>query len=119
MDNNVEDLFDKGLNYFNIDLYDEAIEIFTQVLVMNPEHPDALYYRALAWANKRDFDQAIVDFTIDAEKHPLDTDTLIGRGEAWQSKGKLKRALADFKKALSIEPDNPDYQKLVDDLEEK
>jgi tetratricopeptide (TPR) repeat protein len=44
---------------------------------------------------------------------------LIGRGEAWQSKGKVKRALADFKKALSIDPHNPDYQKLVDDLEEK
>jgi predicted negative regulator of RcsB-dependent stress response len=44
---------------------------------------------------------------------------LIGRGEAWQSKGKDKRALADFKKALSMDPDNPDYQKLVDNLEEK
>jgi len=119
MDNKVEDLFDQGLNSFNVDLYDEAIKIFTKVLEMNPGHPDALYFRALAWANKRDFDQAIADFTKAAEKHPHDTDSLIGRGEAWQSKGKLKRALADFKKALSIDSDNPDYQKLVDDLEEK
>lgn len=119
MESKVEDLFDKGLTCFNTDLYDEAIKIFTKVLIMNPDHPDALYYRALAWAIKRDFDRAIVDFTKASEKHPNDSDTLIGRGEAWQGKGKLKRALADFKKALSIDPDNPDYQKLVDDLEEK
>ena len=32
---------------------------------------------------------------------------------------RFNRALSDFKKALGIDPDNPDYQKLVDDLEEK
>ena len=119
MDNDVEDLFDQGLNKFNIDAYDEAIKIFKKVLEMNPDHPDALYYRALAWAIKCNYNQAIADFTKAVEKDPFDTDSLIGRGEAWQSKGKVKRALADFKKALSIDPDNPYYQKLVDDLEEK
>lgn len=48
MDNDVEDLFDQGLNKFNIDAYDEAIKIFKKVLEMNPDHSDALYYRALA-----------------------------------------------------------------------
>jgi tetratricopeptide (TPR) repeat protein len=33
--------------------------------------------------------------------------------------GRFKRALADFKKALGLDPDNPDYRKLVNDLEEK
>jgi tetratricopeptide (TPR) repeat protein len=94
-------------------------ELFDQGLEMNPDHPDALYYIALAWANKGDYSQAIADFTKAVEKDPFDTDSLIGRGQAWQSKGKVKRALADFKKALSIDPDNPDYQVLVDELEEK
>ena len=119
MDNDVEDLFDQGLNKFNIDAYDEAIKIFKKVLEMNPDHPDALYYRALAWAIKGDYNQAIADFTKAVEKDPFDTDSLIGRGKAWQRKGNVKRALADFKKALSIDPDNPYYQKLVDDPEEK
>ena len=119
MDNDIEELFDQGLDRFNIDEYDEAIEIFKKVLEMNPDHPDALYYIALAWANKGDYSQAIADFTKAMEKDPLDTDSLIGRGQAWKSKGKVKRALADFKKALNMDPDNPDYQKLVDDLEEK
>ena len=119
MDNDVEDLFDQGLNKFNIDAYDKAIKIFKKVLEMNPDHPDALYYRVLAWANKGDYNQAIADLTKAVEKDPFDTDSLIGRGETWQRKGKIKRALADFKKALSIDPDNPYYQKLVDDLEEK
>ena len=119
MDYDIEELFDQGINKFNIDAYDEAIEIFKKVLEMNPDHPDALYYRALAWANKGDYNQAISDFTKAVEKDPQDTDSLIGRGEIWQSKGNVKRALADFKKALNMDPDNPDYQKLVDDLEEK
>jgi tetratricopeptide (TPR) repeat protein len=119
MDNDIEELFDQGINRFNIDAYDEAIKIFKKVLQMNPDHPDALYYRALAWANKGDYIQAISDFTKAVEKNPFDTESLIGRGEVWQSKGNVKRALADFKKALDLDPYNPDYQKLVDDLEEK
>jgi tetratricopeptide (TPR) repeat protein len=119
MDKDIEELFDQGLDQFNIDVYDEAIKIFKKVLEMNPDHPDALYYIALAWANKSDYSQAITDFTKALEKDPFDTDSLIGRGQAWQSKGNVKRALADFKKALDIDPDNPDYQVLIDELEEK
>ena len=119
MDNDIEELFDQGINKFNIDAYDEAIKIFKKVLEINPNHPDAWYYTALAWVNKGDYNQAISDFTKALEKDPFDTDSLIGRGELWQSKGKVKRALADFKKALDIDPYNTDYQKLVDDLEEK
>ena len=119
MDNDVEEFFDQGIQKFNTDAYDEAINIFKKVLEMNPSHPDALYYSALAWANKGDYDRAISDFTKALEKDPFDTDSWVGRGEAWQIKGKIKRALADFKRAVSIDPDNPDYQKLVSDLEEK
>ena len=59
MDSDVEDLFDQGLDRFNIDLYDEAIEIFTEVLASHPDHPDAMYYRALARSNKGDVDLAV------------------------------------------------------------
>ena len=97
MDNNVEDLFDKGLDHFNIDLYAEAIEVFTQVLQMDPDHPDALYYRALAWFHKGDFDQSIADFTQAIEKDPYAA-CFIGCGEAWLGKGIIKQALDDFKK---------------------
>jgi len=114
----IEELFDQGLDRFNIDEYDEAIRIFKKVLEMNSDHPDALYYIALARANKGDYNQAIADFTKALEKDPFDTDSLIGRGEAWQSKGKVKRALADFKKALRMESDNPDYRKLVEEIAE-
>jgi tetratricopeptide (TPR) repeat protein len=116
MDKDVDDLFDQGLDHFNVDLYDEAIEVFSDVIKIDPDHPDALYYRALAWLNKGDLGRAIADFTQAIEKDPRDADCFIGRGEAWQSKGNLKRAFADFKAALSIEPDNPDYRRLVDDL---
>ena len=67
---NLEDLFDQGLDRFNLDLYDEAGEVFTEVLELNPDHPDALYYRALAWFHKGDFDRAITDFTRGIEKNP-------------------------------------------------
>jgi tetratricopeptide (TPR) repeat protein len=116
---NIEDLFDKGVDHFNMDLYDTAIAYFTEVLEMNPDHPDALYYRAVARANNKDFDQAVSDFTKALEKNPYDVDSHIGRGQVWESTGRLNRALADFKGALSIDPDSADYQKLVDDLEKE
>jgi Tfp pilus assembly protein PilF len=117
--NDIEGLFDEGIDLFNADEYDEAIKKFTDVLAEDPEHPDAQYYIAISWANKGKLDKAISEFTKAIEKDPNDTDSLIGRGEIWQSKGKLKQALADFKKALAMEPDKPDYKKRVYDLEEK
>jgi len=116
---NIEDLFDKGVDYFNMDLYDRAIASFTEVLELDPDHPDALYYRAIARANNSDFNGAVSDFTKALEKDPYDTDSYIGRGQTWESMGRLKRALADFKKALHLDPDNADYQHLVDVLEKK
>lgn len=117
MRHDIEDIFDTGVNHFNMDLYDEAIAYFTEVLKMDPDHPDAFYYRAVARANNKDFDRAVSDFTKALEMDPCDADIYIGRGQAWESMGRLKRSLADFKKALSIVPGNPDYRKLVDDLE--
>jgi tetratricopeptide (TPR) repeat protein len=118
VDNDIEALFDEGLNSFNTDEYDEAIRKFTDVLTEDPDHPDAQYYIALSWANKGKSGKAISEFTKAIEKDPNDTDAMIGRGEAWQSKGKLKRALADFKKALNMDPDNPEFKKRVFDLED-
>ncbi|MEJ2657062.1 MAG: tetratricopeptide repeat protein [Desulfobacterales bacterium] len=118
VDIDVEALFDEGIDCFNADEYDEAIRKFSKVLTEDPDHPDAQYYIALAWANKGKSGRAISEFTKAIEKNPNDTDALIGRGEAWQSKGKHKKALVDFKKALSMDPDNPDYKKRVFDLEE-
>jgi Tfp pilus assembly protein PilF len=117
--NDIEKLFDEGLDLFNVDEYDEAIKKFTDVLAEDPDHPDAQYYIAVSWANKGEPGKAISEFTKAIERDPNDTDALIGRGEVWQRKGKLKRALADFKKALIMDPDNPDYKKRVFDLEEK
>ena len=37
-------------------------------------------------------------------------DCFIGRGEAWLGKGGVKQALDDLKKALGIDPGNPDYR---------
>lgn len=119
MNDAIEDLFDKGLDHFNVDSYDEAVKIFSEVLKMDPDHPDGWYYRGLAHANKGSFDMAIDDFTKAVEKNPHDIDSYIGRGEAWQSKGKFKRALEDFRKALEIQPDNPDFKNLVNDMEEQ
>jgi tetratricopeptide (TPR) repeat protein len=117
--NDIEKIFDEGLDLFNADEYDEAIKKFSDVLTEDPDHPDAQYYIAVSWANKGEPGKAISEFTKAIEKDPDDTDALVGRGEIWQFKGKLKQALADFKKALIMDPDNPDYKKRVLELEEK
>ena len=122
MDNEIkdlEDLFDEGLNRFNADKYGDAIGIFSKVLDLNPEHSDALYYRAISWMNQKNFDRAIADFTQAVNQDPNDADAWIGRGEVWQRKGDVKHALDDFKKALELDPDNPGYKRLVSSLEEK
>ena len=119
MKNDVEDVFDSGVDFFNQDEYDRAIETFTKVLKMNPDHPDALYYRAMARVNSKDYDGAVQDFTQAIDKDSKDADSYVGRGETWERMGHFNRALADFKQALRLVPDSPDYRKRVGDMEKK
>ena len=74
VNNDIEKLFDKGLDYFNADEYDEAIKKFSDVLTKNPDHPDAQYYVALSWANKGKPGKAISEFTKAIESDPNDAD---------------------------------------------
>ena len=53
MDNDVEELFDQGLNCFNVDAYDEAIKIFKKVIEMNPTHPDGFVLQSACLGKQR------------------------------------------------------------------
>ena len=57
-----KDLFEEGLKYQKLGKFDEAIELYTKSLELNPEFDEAYFHRGVAYANKREYQPAKKDF---------------------------------------------------------
>ncbi len=60
---NFEIYYSRGLAYYKIGQYDEAISDFTEALKLKPKHADIYYSRGLAYNKIGQYDKAISDFT--------------------------------------------------------
>lgn len=54
--------FNNGINYYNKGEYNNAIEEFSQVIIMLPDFAPAYYLRGFAYNDKREYVNAINDF---------------------------------------------------------
>jgi len=86
----------KGLNYANKGMYDEAIAEFNKAIQIDPNHENAYYNRGRTYYLKGNFDQAIADYTKVIQINPNDADTYYNRGHAYHNKNDLKRAITDY-----------------------
>jgi len=56
-----KDALDKGIDYLNNRMYNEAIIEFTRAIAINPSDADAYYSRGLAYSLKQEYDKAQED----------------------------------------------------------
>jgi lipoprotein NlpI len=89
--------------------YDEAIELWTQVVESKARQSDALFAsayasRGICYAYKGDQDRSIKDYSKSIELNPEWKLTYNLRGVAFAEKGEYDRAIADQTKALELTP---------------
>ena len=104
-----EDLFNKGMNKIETADYKGAIEDFTQVLALQPNMPDAYYFRGLARDLLEDNQGALQDYTEAIRLTPAGQDSTYAynnRGTVYAEMQDYQKAIEDYDRAVQSDPNN-------------
>ncbi|GHV32957.1 hypothetical protein AGMMS4952_24330 [Spirochaetia bacterium] len=94
--------FNRGNEYQNKKMYDQAIADYTQVIRLDPNDADAYNSRGKAYFDKTLIDRAIEEFTTALRIDPNLAIGYYNRGVAYFNKGNSDRAIADFSQAIRL-----------------
>lgn len=83
--------------------YDEAIELYRQILDGHPEHAEALWGIGLSLMNIGDFDEALENICQAAEIEPDNQLFLLDAGKHYTMLGMYDEARPFFEKVLAID----------------
>nr|MBS0037426.1 tetratricopeptide repeat protein [Saprospiraceae bacterium] len=120
----VPSLLKLGELYLIMGYYDEAIQAFNRVLIVEPKNPDALFMKGLTFRDQGDSVRAVRFLQAALEVDPSITDAYILIGQIFMEAGN-ELAERYFKNAIRLEPGNPtthhalaEYYHMTDRLEE-
>jgi len=95
-----------GNAYYYMEQYQDAKNIFNQLLKLNPDDVAILFNRGNAYANLGEYKEALADFNRYLELKPDNPAALSNRGGVYKKLEMYKEALADFNRSLKIKPDD-------------
>ena len=106
-----------GVEQAREDEYDEAIDSLSKAIELEPEDPDAYYFRGISYYLKEDPDSAIADFDKALELIPngtfagiTDADIYGVRGASYALKDEYDKAISDSEKAMELAPGDADFK---------
>ncbi|GHT88952.1 (p)ppGpp synthetase [Spirochaetia bacterium] len=109
----------RGMANFARSHYEEAIEDFSQSLLLDPKSDKSAYYRGLVRAVLQQYSEAVDDFTLSITMNPYQHYCLYRRGQAYYHLGDLPQALADCEAALVLDPDSHPARQFLEILRKK
>eukprot|EP01025_Chloroclados_australasicus_P009359 TRINITY_DN13594_c0_g1_i5.p2 TRINITY_DN13594_c0_g1~~TRINITY_DN13594_c0_g1_i5.p2 ORF type:complete len:317 (-),score=60.49 TRINITY_DN13594_c0_g1_i5:1279-2229(-) len=113
-----EDYKDKGNDYFKKGQYSMAIIQYTKALEQDGNLIAALNNRAMANLKMAEYEEAMEDCNLVLQKEPQNVKALFRRGCAKQALGDKDAARQDFQTVLSIQNNNEEAKKKLEELEE-
>ena len=105
----VNQWFQKGMQYTLVNKTDEAVAAFTQAIKENPDMLKAYGQRAALYAQQQQYQLAVADFSKIIDINPDNPRAYTGRGLIYSKAGEHSKAIADLNKALQIKPDAPAF----------
>jgi tetratricopeptide (TPR) repeat protein len=103
---NTELLNTRGLAYYNLDDYPNALIDFERYIELDQEDFIGFYNVGFVRNLTQDYEGAIEAFTQALTIEPLDVETITGRANAYYSLRRYDEAIADYSSVLEQEPDN-------------
>ena len=103
----IDDLLLTALTVHNNDHFEEAINIYSHILELNPQKQiRAIIYkhRGMAYFAQSKYDEAILDFSDALEHDPKSYIAAYYRGVVYSVTGKYTDAIEDFTMSLKINP---------------
>ncbi len=100
--------YNKGVQMFNADKIEEAIEAFKKAAVIDPNRVETYRNLAVAYARAKRFEEAIGAFQKAIELDPNSPETLLNMGMVYYQMEKFKESAETLEKVLELQPDNVD-----------
>jgi tetratricopeptide (TPR) repeat protein len=97
-------LFDTGVDHLKQQRYEAAIEVFTELIELNPDNPDAYKNRGVAYMKLSQYDLAIHDFEKTKQMMPDLKGLHSNLGVAWYYKGEYDKAIANYNSEIELSP---------------
>jgi tetratricopeptide (TPR) repeat protein len=95
----------RGLTYFWMERFDDALADFDRVLELDPDLHEAYLYQGITYRGMRRYEEAFKEFKS-ALEHGVDEGwVLANRGVAYQMMERYEDALTDFDRAVELRPD--------------
>jgi Flp pilus assembly protein TadD len=105
---NVEAFNNRGVAYFSLNEFQQAITDYDQAIEINPKNAKAFYNRGIAYSDLGEFQQAITDYDQAIQLNPKFAEAFYNRGNAYRKLGEYKKAIKDYDQAIQL---NPNYAK--------
>jgi len=83
--------------------YDEAIELYEQVLAEEPDHAEALWGEGLSQMNSGDFDEALAKICRASDLEPQNQLYLLDAGKHYTMLGMYDEARPFFEKVIELD----------------
>ncbi len=99
-------LFETGVDHLKQHRYEAAIELFTQLIELDPNNPDAYKNRGVAYMKLSQYDPAIQDFEKTRQMVPDLKGLHSNLGVAWYYKGEYEEAISNYDKEIALSPDS-------------
>ncbi len=85
---------------------EEALVLYNEFLVKNPNHAEALFFRALIYRKQNEHEKSLTDLSLVVNRLPEQAAVWFERGITYAYLDKQKEALLDMDKAVELEPEN-------------
>ena len=100
-------LFLRGSAFRDQGLAAAAIEDYTTVIAMDPNHAEPYLNRSLEFAKTGQYDRAIEDLNVTLKLEPDNALAYMNRGVVFDRVGRYATAVEDLHKAVMLDPSNP------------
>ena len=101
-----ETLYKTGIDLYDQQKYDEALQFFDKALAINPSYVNALNSKGLALDHLQRYDEAIQFFDKALAINPSSVNALNNKAFTLDHLQRYDEALQSFDKAISLDPSN-------------
>ena len=101
-----KEIFDNGVQFFKKGQYQNAIDAFSTLIEMAPDHADAYKNRGVSYMKQDKFDLAIKDFEVAKDLFPELKGLYSNFGVAWYYKKEYEKAVENYDIELEMTPEN-------------
>ena len=103
-DDSVDALLVDGKNLLKNEAYQQAVELFTTVIEVDPSFAEGYNQRAIAYFMLEEWSKAIRDCKQTVALNPYHFGAFAGMGHVYVRLGKIEEAIKAYKQALIINP---------------